>query len=124
MKEYDKNGYHTDGDARTDAEDASEEMTVELDLEDGSRVSCAIVTILTVSEQDYIVLMPLNENGISESGEVWFYRYFEDKDDPNQEPNLEYIDSDEEFEAVEEAFDEYLDSVEFDEIIAETEEEP
>lgn len=122
MKEHtNKKEYQTDNNAYTDAEDASEEMTVELDLEDGSRVSCAIVTILTVSNQDYIVLMPLNENGASESGEVWFYRYFEDKDDPNLEPNLEYIDKDEEFEAVEDAFDEYLDSVEFDEII---EEEP
>ncbi|MCM1087548.1 MAG: DUF1292 domain-containing protein [Muribaculaceae bacterium] len=110
-----------DDDVTTEADGALEEMTVELDLEDGGRVSCAIVTILTVSNQDYIVLMPLNESGVSENGEVWFYRYFEDKNDPNQEPNLEYIDDDDEFEAVEEAFDEYLDSVEFDELIDDTE---
>lgn len=96
-----------------------EEMTVDLDLEDGSQVTCAIVTILTVCKQDYIVLLPLNENGQNENGEVWFYRYFENENDSNEEPNLEYIDDDEEYEIVGEAFDEYLDSVEFDELVKE-----
>lgn len=97
--------------------EASEEMTVELDLDDGSHVTCAVVTILTVSKKDYIVLLPLNEEGQNEDGEVWFYRYFEDENDSNKEPVLEYIDDDDEYEAVGEAFDEYLDSAEFDEIV-------
>ena len=58
-----------------------------------------------------------DENGENEDGEVWFYRYSENENDPNEEPELEYIEDDEEYEAVAEAFDEYLDSVEFDEII-------
>ena len=95
----------------------AEEMTVELDLEDGTTVTCAIVTILTVLEKDYIVLLPLDEKGENVDGEVWFYRYFENENDPNEEPVLEYIEDDAEYEAVEEAFDEYLDSVEFDEIV-------
>ncbi|MDE5932176.1 MAG: DUF1292 domain-containing protein [Lachnospiraceae bacterium] len=98
---------------------AAEEMTVELDLDDGRHVSCSIVTILTVSEQDYIVLLPLNENGQNEDGEVWFYRYFENKENPNEEPQLAYIEDDDEYEAVGEAFDEYLDNVEFDEMVGE-----
>lgn len=96
-----------------------EEMTVELDLEDGTTVVCSIITILEVDGQDYIVLLPLDENGENEDGEVWFYRYSENPDDPNEEPELGFIDSDEEYEAVADAFDEYLDSVEFDEIIEE-----
>ena len=95
----------------------AEEMTVELDLEDGTSITCAIVTILTVANQDYIALLPLDENGQNEDGEVWFYRYFEDESNPDEEPSLEYIEDDEEYEAVEDAFDEYLDSVEFDEIV-------
>ena len=95
----------------------AEEMTVDLDLDDGSHVTCAVITILTVSKQDYIVLLPLNENGQNESGEVWFYRYFENEDNPNDEPVLEYIEDDDEYEAVGEAFDEYLDSAEFDELM-------
>ena len=95
----------------------AEEMTVELDLDDGGHVTCAVITILTVNKQDYIVLLPLNENGQNDGGEVWFYRYFEDESNPNEEPVLEYIDDDDEYEAVGEAFDEYLDSAEFDEIM-------
>ena len=52
-----------------------EEMTVELNLDDGTTVVCAIITILEVEGQDYIVLLPLDENGENEDGEVWFYRY-------------------------------------------------
>ena len=40
---------------------AEEEMTVELELEDGEKVSCAVITILTVAKKDYIVLLPLDE---------------------------------------------------------------
>ena len=103
------------GKNNNDAQD--EEMSVTLELDDGTSVECAIITILTVGEQDYIVLLPLDENGENEDGEVWFYRYSENENDPNEEPELEYIEDDEEYEAVAEAFDEYLDSVEFDEII-------
>ena len=55
----------------TNNEDA-EEMTVELELEDGAKVVCAIITSLTVQEKDYIVLLPLDENGENTDGEVWF----------------------------------------------------
>lgn len=96
-----------------------EEMTVTLDLEDGASVTCAIVTILTVQGKDYIVLLPLEEDGENHDGIVWFYRYFENEKDPNEEPVLEYIDDDEEYEIVADAFDEYLDNVEFDEFIEE-----
>ena len=97
-------------------ESNDEEMTVTLDLEDGSSVEFAIVTILTVNNQDYIVLLPLDENGENEDGEVWFYRYSENENDPNEEPVLDYIDDDNEYEAVADAFDEFLDTQEFDEI--------
>ncbi len=94
-----------------------EEMTVTLDLEDGSSVTCSIVTILTVRERDYIVLLPLDADGENEDGEVWFYRYSENEENPNEEPELTYIEDDEEYEIVSDAFDEYLDNVEFDELV-------
>ena len=90
------------------------DMTVDIELEDGSNVTCAIVTILTVNEKDYIVLLPLNEDGQSDDGEVWFYGYKEDEEDPNVEPELIYIDDDDEYEAVADAFDEFLDNEEFE----------
>ena len=96
-----------------------EEMTVELELENGENVTCAIITILEVEGQDYIVLLPLEEDGTNNDGEVWFYRYSENPEDPNEEPELGFIDDDDEYEKVAEAFDEYLDSCEFDELIDE-----
>ena len=97
----------------------AEEMTLTLDLEDGTSVECAVITILTVENNDYIVVLPLDENGNNSDGEVWFYRYSENPDDPNEEPELGYIDDDDEYEMVADAFDEYLDNCEFDEIVEE-----
>lgn len=94
-----------------------EEMTVDLTLDDGEVVTCAIITILEVEGKDYIVLLPLDENGENEDGEVWFYGYSENPDDPNEEPEIIYIENDDEYEAVADAFDEYLDQCEFDEIV-------
>lgn len=94
-----------------------EEMTVTLDLEDGGSVTCAVVTILTVQKQDYIVLLPLEEDGENHDGLVWFYRYHENETNPDEEPELSYINDDEEYEMVADAFDEYLDNAEFDELI-------
>ena len=94
-----------------------EEMTVELELEDGSKITCAIVTILTVQNQDYIALLPLNEKGENTEGEVWFYRYHEDENNPDTEPELTYIEEDDEYEIVADAFDEYVDNAEFDELV-------
>ena len=89
-------------------------MTVEIELTDGKKVTCAIITILTVNKKDYIVLLPLDDEGQAVEGEVWFYGYKEDENDPNVEPELIYIESDEEYEAVADAFDEFLDNEEFD----------
>ncbi len=97
----------------------SEDMTVELELEDGEIVNCAIITILEVENKDYIVLLPLDDNGENTDGEVWFYRYFEDPENLEAEPTLEFIDDDAEYEMVAEAFDEYLDQSEFDEVVEE-----
>ena len=87
-----------------------EEMTVELELEDGSKITCAIVTILTVQNQDYIALLPLNEKGENTEGEVWFYRYHEDENNPDT-----YFATMGCRTLI--AFDEYLDNAEFDELV-------
>jgi uncharacterized protein YrzB (UPF0473 family) len=94
-----------------------EEMTVDIELEDGTMVNCAIITILTVDKKDYIVLLPLDEDGNNDDGEVWFYGYKENEDDPNAEPELRNIEDDDEYENVADAFDEYLDNAEFDEVV-------
>ncbi len=40
---------------------AEEEMTVELELDEGT-ITCSVVTIFSVGEKDYIALLPLGEN--------------------------------------------------------------
>ncbi len=98
---------------------AEEEMTVELELEDGTNVTCAVITILSVNRKDYIALLPLDENGENQDGEVWFYGYKENQNNPDEEPELQYIEDDEEYETVSDAFDEFLDNQEFDELVDE-----
>ena len=56
-------------------EEMDEEMTVELELDDGTNVTCAIITILEVEGKDYIVLMPLDENGQNDDGEAVSYTH-------------------------------------------------
>lgn len=97
-------------------QEMDEEMTVSLTLDDGKVVVCNILTILTVDDKDYIALQPLDEEGNAEGDDVWFYGYKENPNDPNEEPELEYIDDDEELEKVFDKFDEFLDNLDFDEM--------
>ena len=41
--------------AKMPAGEPEEEMSVELELEDGTLVNCAVITILDVAEKSYIV---------------------------------------------------------------------
>lgn len=102
--------------AEPDKNMAQEEMTVELELDEGT-VTCSVVTIFSVGEKDYIALLPLDENGDNGEGDVWIYGYSENPEDPDEEPELRYIEDDEEYEQASDAFDEFLDSCEFDEIL-------
>ena len=85
-----------------------QEMFVTLDLDDGSQLECQILTIFDVDNQNYIALVPVDNDD-----EVIFYRYFEDEEG---NPSLENIDSDDEFDAVSDRFDELLDEEEFDQM--------
>ena len=90
-----------------------DQPTVTLTLDDDTEVTCAVINIFPAGDRRYIALLPLNENGQNEEGEVYLYRFYED-DKGN--PNLENIESDEEYELAAEAFDEMMDAAEFDEI--------
>ena len=81
-----------------------DDVVVTLNLDDGSEVTCEILTIFDLGDQDYIVLLPLDENGEENAeGEVYIYRYFEDE---TGAPSLDNIESDEEYEAVSARFEE------------------
>lgn len=91
-----------------------DDIMVTLNLDDGTDVECSILTIFEVNNQDYIALLPQDEQGKENTdGEVFIYRYFEDEDG---NPSLENIETDEEYEAVADRFDEWLDEAEFEEM--------
>lgn len=96
-----------------DCSSCSGDITVTLELDNGEKVECAILTIFPVDGRDYIALLPLDENGENEDGEVYIYRY----DNSTGTPQLENIEDDDEYEAVADAFDEMLDAVEYDELV-------
>ena len=91
-----------------------EEMKVELSLDDGSTGMCEVITILEVNGKEYIALLPDGQDE-EEDQDVWFYEYSENPDDPNEEPELTYIEDDDVYDAVCDAFDEFLDECEYDE---------
>ncbi len=100
-------------DASVDEEDDLD-VVVTLNLDNDETVECEILTIFEVEGQDYIALLPLDENGEpNQDSIVYLYRYLEDADG---NPSLSNIEDDEEYEMVEERFDELLDEEEFEEM--------
>lgn len=89
-----------------------DEITVKLTLDNDEELECVVLTIFEVGEQAYIALLPIQEGDDSEDGEVYLYRFFEDE---SGEPTLDNIEDDDEYEAVADAFDEWLDAQEFEE---------
>ena len=94
------------------------EIVVELDLDDGRTVTCDFVTVLTVDGKNYIALTPRTDDDDDEI-DVWFYGLEGDVEDLSKEPELIYIEDDETYEKVTDAFDEYLDTLEFNEMMDE-----
>lgn len=96
-------------------DEASEEMSVTLYFDD-DEIECNVVTIFDYDGKEYIALLPLDENGDNEDGEVWIYGYSENPDNPDEEPELRNL-SDEELEKAGAEFDRLVQNSEHDEII-------
>ena len=92
-----------------------EEMTVTLTLDDGTELDCAVVSIFPAGDKEYIALLPMTDD---QDGEVYLYRFSVDEDD---NPTLENIEDDDEYEIVADAFDELLDTEEFEEVFGDEE---
>ena len=85
--------------------------TVTLTLDNDKELECEILTIYTAAGRDYIALAPQDE---SLDDIVYLYRYIDHGED---EPELELIEDDEEYEIASDGFDEWLDNMEFEELI-------
>ena len=79
--------------------------TITLTMEDDTEVECAILTVFPVDAKEYIALLPLDENGQNESGEVYLYAFARTE---SGDPMLSNIESDEEYAKAAVAFDTVL----------------
>ena len=68
--------------------------TITLTMEDDTEIECAILTVFPVDAKEYIALLPLDENGQNESGEVYLYTFARTE---SGDPMLSNIESDEEY---------------------------
>ena len=69
---------------------------------------------LKAEEREYIALLPLDENGDNDDGQVFLYRFIDNGEDA--EPDLENIEDDQEFERVSNAFNELMEEQDFADI--------
>lgn len=84
---------------------------VTLTLED-EEVLCEIITLFECDGKEYIVLLPLDENGENEDGDVWIYEFKRDTEG-GDDHELVNIEDDDEYDHVADLFDEWLDTQEF-----------
>ena len=89
-----------------------EDDTVTLTFDDDKEVECGIVAIFPAGEREYIALLPLDENGQNETGEVYLYSFSRTADG---DPMLANIEDDEEYDAVANAFNAVVEKARADE---------
>lgn len=92
----------------------NESLTVTLTLENDEELECAVLTIFETDGREYIALLPLDENGDNDDGQVYLYRFIDNGE--AEEPGLENIIEDEEFERVSEAFNDWMEEQDFGDI--------
>ncbi|MFR6307478.1 MAG: DUF1292 domain-containing protein [Mediterraneibacter faecis] len=92
----------------------NESLTVTLTLENNEELECAVLNIFEANEKEYIALLPLDENGDNTDGQIYLYRFIDNGEE--EEPGLENIEEDEEFDRVSAIFNEWLDTQDFGDI--------
>jgi len=92
----------------------NESLTVTLTLENNEELECAVLNIFEADEKQYIALLPLDENGDNTDGQIYLYRFIDNGEE--EEPGLENIEEDEEFDRVSAIFNEWLDTQDFGDI--------
>nr|WP_294491442.1 DUF1292 domain-containing protein [uncultured Mediterraneibacter sp.] len=91
-----------------------ESLTVTLTLDNDEKLECDVLTIFETDSQRYIALLPLNDSGENDDGQIYLYRLIDNGED--EEPGLENILDDDEFERVSEVFNDWIEEQEFGDI--------
>ena len=92
----------------------NESLTVTLTLDNDEELECAVLGIFEADSRDYIALLPLDENGDDEDSQVYLYRYIDNGEE--EEPGLENILDDAEFELASNAFNDWMEEQDFGDI--------
>ena len=104
---------HDCGCGHDDCNCGEENLTVTLTLDNDEVLECAVLTIFSAGDRQYIALLPLEDAEDTEEGDVFIYRFEEDE---NGEPTLDNIEDDDEYELAADACDEWLDEQDFEEL--------
>ena len=94
---------------------------ITLMLDDEAELECAVYATFEAGDRDYVALIPL-DGSFEADGDIYLYRYTM-TGDSEDDIQLDNIQDDEEYEIVSDAFDEFLDNEEFDELFGEEFEE-
>ncbi len=93
------------------------ELELEVDvvtlMTDDGEVDCGIITVFEMNGREYIAISPLDEQD-ELSEEVWFYQFERDSSGGDKH-DLIFIEDEDEYEQVADQFDEWLDTLEFEE---------
>ena len=92
----------------------NESLTLTLTLENDEELECDVLTIFETDGRQYIALLPLNDEGDSDDGQIYLYRLTDNGE--GEEPGLENILDDDEFDRVSEAFNDWMEAQDFGDI--------
>ncbi len=92
----------------------NESLTVTLTLENDEELDCDVIAIFETDSRQYIALLPVTADEDSDDGQIFLYRLIDNGED--EEPGLENIADDDEFERASEAFNDWMDAQDFGDI--------
>lgn len=93
-------------------DDEEQNVTITLTFDNDQEAECVVLNIYKAGDNEYIALLPVEDEDSEEDSPVYIYRYSE----VDGQPKLDNIETDEEYEIAADAFDEWLDDQMFEEL--------
>ena len=90
-----------------------ESDVVTLTLDDDVEIECAIITTFNMDSTEYIALLPLDQDGGNQDGDVRINRFIRDTT-AGSDHDHQKIEDDDEYDRAADKFDEWLDTQEFE----------
>ncbi len=92
----------------------NEALTVTLTLDNDEELECDVLTIFETDGRQYIALLPSDSGVENGDGQIYLYRLIDNGD--GEEPGLENILDDKEFDRASEAFNDWMEEQDFGDI--------